>query len=109
MRSEERGLNMVVIASILILLSLLGVIFGLIGVLKGSVKFLKLKSRKASSFFILGSFIVFIISIMLMPTDSSTSQVAEKTSPTKSEEKIEPQKIQEEEEVEEEKREEEGA
>ncbi|WP_052343490.1 MBL fold metallo-hydrolase [Bacillus massiliigorillae] len=75
---------MIAVASILFLLSLLGILFGIVGVIKGSLKFLKLKSTKASALFLTCSLAVFVFSIIIVPVDSPAedqkkSSVEEKT------------------------------
>lgn len=56
------------IGTILILLSFLGILFGAIGVLKGSIKFLKIRNRKNSLKMIGFAFIVMFIGAMFLPT-----------------------------------------
>lgn len=65
------------IATILVLLSLVGFLLGILGVLKGNVKFLKLRTRKSSFLFVIASFVVFIGGAMIMPVDDSP-EVSEK-------------------------------
>lgn len=76
---------MLAIATILFLLSLLGILLGIVGVIKGSLKFLKLKSTKASALLLACSLALFVLSIIMVPVDSPTSDekkstVDEKTS-----------------------------
>ncbi|MEC0089896.1 hypothetical protein [Paenibacillus macquariensis] len=59
-------------ASILILLSMFGVFLSLIGTVKGSIKLLKIKGRKNSSFLLIACFVLFIIGGSLLPVDDST-------------------------------------
>ncbi|MEH6944668.1 hypothetical protein [Bacillus sp. JJ722] len=63
---------MLAIATILFLLSLLGILFGIIGVIKGSLKFLKLNSTKASALLLACSLAMFVLSIIMVPVDSPT-------------------------------------
>ena len=72
-----------ILGTILILLSLLGMLLGFIGVIKGSIKFLKVKSRKNSLKLIGFAFIVMIIGGMILPVDESASNpIVEQTPPT---------------------------
>ena len=59
-------------ASILILLSLFGMILAIMGVAKGSIKFLRLKGRKNSAFLLIAFFILMFIGGTLVPEDNST-------------------------------------
>ncbi|MGM9925383.1 MAG: MBL fold metallo-hydrolase [Bacillus sp. (in: firmicutes)] len=65
---------MLAIAMILFVLSLTGILLGIVGVIKGSLKFLKLKSTKASVFFLLGSLVLFALSIIITPVDPEPSK-----------------------------------
>lgn len=56
------------IGTILILLSFLGILFGAFGVLKGSIKFLKIRNRKTSLKLIGFALLVMIIGAMFIPT-----------------------------------------
>ena len=74
---------MLAIATILFFLSLLGLFFGIVGVLKGSVKFLKIRSVKASALLVAISLAVFVLSTFMVPSDpakqdSEQSNVEEK-------------------------------
>lgn len=77
---------MLAIATILFLLSLLGLFFGVVGVLKGSVKFLKIRSTKASALLVAISLAVFVLSTFLVPTD--TPKEDSEQSKTNVEEKV---------------------
>jgi competence protein ComEC len=62
---------------ILVLLSILGVFVGLIGVLKGSIKFLKIYSRKKAALFILSCFVIFIVGGAMLDAGMEESPVAQ--------------------------------
>ncbi|MFJ7826135.1 MBL fold metallo-hydrolase [Psychrobacillus sp. NPDC096623] len=62
---------------ILMLLAFASFFVGLIGVVKGSVKFLKLGSRKASGLFLGASFVVFIVGAIMVGSDSSITDPAD--------------------------------
>ena len=66
------------LGTILMLLAFLGFFIGIVGVLKGSVKLIKLGSRKASGLFIVVSFVVFMIGGFMLPADTSTTSTVEK-------------------------------
>ncbi|MBA9026168.1 MBL fold metallo-hydrolase [Peribacillus huizhouensis] len=86
------------LATILIVVAFFSFFIGLLGVMKGSVKFLRLRTRKASSLFVVAAFVVFIIGGAILPTtpdQQGTSQEKElketktaetKTAETKTEE-----------------------
>ena len=75
------------LGTILMLLAFLGFFIGIVGVIKGSVKFLKLGSRKASGLFIVASFVVFMIGGFMLPADTSTTSTVEKQASSNVEEK----------------------
>ena len=75
------------LGTILMLLAFLGFFIGVIGVIKGSVKFLKLGSRKASALFIVASFVVFMIGGFMLPTDTSITSTVDKQVSSNVEEK----------------------
>lgn len=78
---------------VLMLLALVSFFIGLIGVVKGSVKLLKLTSRKGSGLFIAGSLIVFVIGAIIVGSDTSiTVPIEEKQVASNVEEKKEPKK-----------------
>ena len=77
------------LGTILMLLAFLGFFIGVVGVIKGSVKFLKLGSRKASALFIVASFVLFMISGFMLPADTSTTSTVEKQASSNVEEKKE--------------------
>ena len=66
------------LGTILMLLAFLGFFIGIVGVIKGSVKFIKLGSRKASGLFIVASFVLFMIGGFILPADTSTTSTVEK-------------------------------
>ncbi len=73
-------------SSILILVSMVGIILALIGVIKGSIKFLRIKGRKNSLFLLIAFFILFITGGLLFPVDNTT--VALQTNATQKEEAL---------------------
>jgi competence protein ComEC len=77
------------LGTILMLLAFLGFFIGIVGVIKGSVKFLKLGSRKASALFIAASFVLFMISGFMLPADTSTTSSIEQQASSNVEEKKE--------------------
>lgn len=77
------------LGTILMLLAFLGFFIGIVGVIKGSVKFIKLRSRKASGLFIVTSFVVFMIGGFMLPADTSTISTVEKQASSNVEEKKE--------------------
>ena len=77
------------LGTILMLLAFLGFFIGIVGVVKGSVKFLKLGSRKASGLFIVASFVVFMIGGFMLPADTSITSAVEKQASSNVEEKKE--------------------
>ena len=80
------------LGTILMLLAFLGFFIGIVGVIKGSVKFLKLGSRKASGLFIVASFVVFMIGGFMLPADTSTTSTVDKQVSSNVEEKKETKK-----------------
>lgn len=80
---------MATLGTILMLLAFLGFFIGIVGVIKGSVKFIKLRSRKASGLFIVTSFVVFMIGGFMLPADTSTISTVEKQASSNVEEKKE--------------------
>lgn len=61
------------IAIILVLATLTGFFLGLLGIIKGKVKLLKLKNRKASFFFLLLSLVLFYVGGAMLPSETTTS------------------------------------
>jgi len=80
------------LGTILMLLAFLGFFIGIVGVIKGSVKFIKLSSRKASGLFVVASFVVFMIGGFMLPADTSTTSAVEKQPSSNVEEKKETKK-----------------
>ena len=80
------------LGTILMLLAFLGFFIGIVGVIKGSVKFIKLGSRKASGLFIVASFVVFMIGGFMLPADTSTTSTVEKQASSNVEENKEKKK-----------------
>ena len=62
---------------ILMLFAFVSFFIGIIGVIKGSVRFLKLGSRKTSGLFIVASFVVFIVGAIMLGSDTSITVPAE--------------------------------
>ena len=78
------------LGTILVLLAFISFSLGLLGVLKGSVKLLKISSRKTSGLLLVGSLIVFIAGGLMLPMDTSTAVPAKDTEiSSKAEEKKE--------------------
>lgn len=90
------------IATILVLAALMGFFLGVLGIIKGNVKLLKLKTRKASFLFLLFSLVLFIVGGAMLPSETTTSPevkqdvqqsekeiVKEKTESPKIEKKVE--------------------
>ncbi|WP_062351920.1 MBL fold metallo-hydrolase [Bacillus kwashiorkori] len=83
-------------ATLLALVAFFGILFGGIGIIKGNVKFLKLKSRKASSIFVVAMIVLFAIAGSLLPeTNEHTAEPAIKDEKIKSEEKTSSEKVKE--------------
>ena len=61
------------LAGFLIIIAFFSFFIGLLGVIKGSVKFVRLRSRKASSLFVAASFAVFMVGGAMLPTDEDTN------------------------------------
>lgn len=61
------------IATILVLAALMGFFLGVLGIIKGNVNLLKLKTRKASFFFLLFSLVLFIVGGAMLPSETTTS------------------------------------
>ncbi|MGG3942077.1 MBL fold metallo-hydrolase [Peribacillus psychrosaccharolyticus] len=61
------------IAIILVLAALIGFFLGLLGIIKGNVKLLKLKNRKASFLFLLLSLVLFFVGGAMLPSETATS------------------------------------
>lgn len=61
------------IASIIVLAALMGFFLGVLGIIKGNVKLLKLKTRKASFLFLLLSLVLFIVGGVMLPSETTTS------------------------------------
>lgn len=61
------------IAIILVLVALIGFFLGLLGIIKGNVKLLKLKNRKASFLFLLLSLVLFFVGGAMLPSETTTS------------------------------------
>ncbi|MGF7050326.1 beta-lactamase superfamily II metal-dependent hydrolase [Paenibacillus sp. DS2015] len=60
------------LATILVLLSMVGLILAITGIIKGSIKFLGIKDRKNSSYLLIASIILTVIGSLLLPVDNST-------------------------------------
>lgn len=60
------------LGAILFLLSMFGMILAIIGIIKGSIKFLRIKGRKNSTFLLLAFIILFFIGGSLLNEDNST-------------------------------------
>lgn len=88
---------------ILMLLAFVGFFIGLIGVVKGSVKFLKLGSRKASGLFLGASFVVFIIGAIMIGNDTSITVPVDEEVASNVEDKKETKKVETSKEIEEKK------
>ena len=61
------------IAAILVLGALIGFFLGLVGIIKGNVKLLKLKTRKASFLFLFLSLVLFIVGGAMLPSETTSS------------------------------------
>lgn len=57
--------------TILLLLSMSGIVLAIIGICKGSIKLLNIHGRKNSTYLLITSLVLFIISGMLWPNDKS--------------------------------------
>lgn len=58
-------------ATILALISMIGLTIGIIGTIKGKVKFLKINSKKHSIYLLIASLVVFMIAGAMMPSSES--------------------------------------
>lgn len=86
----DRGEEMEFLATILMLVAFFSFFIGLLGVIKGSVKLIRLRSRKASSLFVVAAFVVFMIGGTMIPTDPTTN------APTEDQQEVAPIKEQKE-------------
>lgn len=64
------------IAVLLMLLAMVGGIISIVGIIKGSIKFFKIETRKNAGLALLGFFVLFIISGIMMPPPDETTEVA---------------------------------
>lgn len=80
--------NMTGIATILVLAALIGFFLGLLGIIKGNVKLLKLKTRKASLLFLLLSLVLFMVGGAMLPSETTTTSPDVKQEKAQSEKEI---------------------
>lgn len=83
------------IGTILMLVAMVGFLLGVLGVIKGNVKFLKLRNRKASALFIVLSFVVFLVGGFMLPTSPTAEPVDKQVASTVEQKKDESEKEQE--------------
>lgn len=80
------GIFMDNFGTILLLLSMVGIILAIIGIIKGSVKFLKIKGRKKSTYLLIAAIVLFIIGGSILPAENS--EIALETNTTHKEEAV---------------------
>lgn len=65
------------LGAIIVLLSFVGFLIGIVGVIKGSIKFLKIYSRKKAALFILGCFVLSFVGGVMLDTGTQEASVVQ--------------------------------